>query len=227
MRAALLLALLLPAALAVDVVEVTLSEAASACPGDLVTVDATLRNLIDDSVVLSVAANGRASLFLAERAFPLHLGAFRQSRRSLAFRVPPSTPPGEHAFSVKASLEGGGQAGAAEGNITVKDCGAAAASAAEEGGSGAHVAAVVVAAIFLAAAILLVARSSRARADVIAPSVPGSGYAQAPAEYYGYAQERPYAADYQPPYGPEAARCYYYDRVNFGPYYAARPREGS
>jgi hypothetical protein len=209
----------LPQSLAADMLNISLSGPPPACPLDTVEAEAVLSNLIDDNVAFTVAVTGEAEMFAQRRSLEVNLGALRHMRQTLAFRIPQGTPAGSYAFTLAGSA-GEGEVGRAEGAVVVKECGQTAAGDEAGGGRsglGAAALGLSVAGAFVVAAALLVRRASAAHATAQAAQ-PAYG-----AEYYGRPEAMAYPPEaYAPQYGPDAQRCYYYDRINYGPYYPPR-----
>ena len=226
MRYALALILILvTTAVAVDVLELTITEPSPGCPMDIVEAEATFRNLIDDNVMFTVKVSGDAGKYATDETFSINLGAFKQAKQMVSFRIADGTPAGSYEFTLTGSMGVEGRESSEISTLTVKDCGQGAAGPTgdgdDEGSSSAIIVAGGLAFIFLGAVVFLTLRSSRAHAAVAAQPPAYAAYGQTQG-MYGQGQQQQYQT--QPLYGPEASRCYYYDRVNFGPYYQGMDR---
>lgn len=227
MRCALALILILvTTAVAVDVLELTITEPPPGCPMDIVEAEATFRNLIDDNVMFTVKVSGDAGKYATDETFSINLGAFKQAKHTVAFRIADGTPAGAYEFTLTGSMGVEGRENSESSTLTVKDCGQGAAGPTEgggdKGGSGAMMVAGGLAVLFVLAAAILTLRASRAHAAIAAQPPAYAAYGQTQGMYGQGQQQQQYQT--QPLYGPEASRCYYYDRINHGPYYQTMDR---
>jgi hypothetical protein len=221
-----LILILLTSAVAIDVLELTITEPPPGCPMDIVEAEATFRNLIDDNVMFTVKVSGDAGKYATDETFPINLGAFKQAKNAVSFRIADGTPAGSYEFTLTGSMGVEGRESSESSMLTVKDCGQGTTGptgdGGDEDGSNAMMVAGGLAVLFVLAAAVLTLRASRAHAAVAAQPPAYAAYGQTQGMYGQGQQQQQYQT--QPHYGPEASRCYYYDRVNFGSYNQAMNR---